>query len=297
MTDAVVNTDPWTIRRVLTWASDDFKKRGFESPRLEAEILLGSILGVDRVRLIVDATRPLSDDELGAYRSVIQRRREGEPSAYILNQREFFGREFYVDSRVLVPRPDTETLVEVALHRTRHRYLDGRALDLCTGSGCVALSFALERRTWKVTATDLSEEALRVARKNALRLGALWGVRFLPGDLFGAVLEEERFELITANPPYISPSEIETLDRGVRDFEPRLALDGGRMGLEFYPKIAAGALRQLVPGGVLAIEVGAGQASSVAEILTGLGYEALETAKDYGGHERVVSARRPTRPR
>src|SRR5690606_241070 len=192
-------------------------------------------------RLIVDAERPLTREELSAYKEHIQRRRSGEPAAYILGKREFFGRDFFVDRRVLIPRPDTEILLEEALARTAHRNLQGRALDLCTGSGCVAVSFALERRTWEITATDISEEALEVARKNALQWGAMWGVRFLVSDLLDALAETERFELITANPPYIPSSEIETLDPGVKDHEPRAALDGGESGLSFYPRLLADA--------------------------------------------------------
>ena len=198
------------------------------------------------------------------------------------------------DRRALVPRSPIAELILSGFEPWLAQ-APARILDLCTGSGCVALSFALERRTWQVTATDLSEEALAVARGNALRLGALWGVRFLPGDLFAALRTEERFELVTANPPYISPEELETLDRGVRDYEPRLALDGGEHGLGFYPRIVEGALHHLVPGGVLAVEVGAGQATAVARTLQDRGFTAIECTRDYGGHERVVSGKRPAR--
>src|SRR5690606_28534876 len=143
--------ETWSIGSVLRWATEDFARRGLARPRLEAELLLGHVLGVDRVRLVIDADRPLRPDELGSFREVILRRRRGEPVAYIRGEREFYGRRFVVDRRVLVPRPETETLVEVALERTRERSLFGRALDLCTGSGCVAVTFALERPTWKIT--------------------------------------------------------------------------------------------------------------------------------------------------
>lgn len=287
--------DSWTIGRILTWATEDFRKKGLASPRLEAEILLGAILNVDRVRLIVDSARPLSVEELNAFKESFKRRRSGEPTAYILGRREFFGREFIVNRHVLVPRPDTEILVEEALERTAHRHLSGRALDLCTGSGCVALSFALARRTWQVTATDLSEDALNVARKNAEKLGAVWGVRFLLGDLFQAIPEAERFELVTANPPYIPSAEIAELDIGVWDFEPSKALDGGTDGFDFYPRLLEGARRHLVPGGVLAVEVGAGQAESVHQSFEKSGFTDVRRKKDYGGIERVVSGRAPRR--
>jgi len=281
--------ESWSIASVLRWAADDFAKRGNPSPRLDAELLLGHVLGVDRIRLVLDSTRPLAADELAAYRALIIRRRRGEPIAYIRGEREFYGRRFVVDARVLVPRPDTETLIDVALARTKSSSLYGRALDLCTGSGCVAVTFALERRTWRVTATDLSEDALSLARENSRRLGAAWNTCFLPGDLFAATLAPERFELVTANPPYIPESELAGLDADVRDFEPRLALDGGPDGLSLVRRIVAGARDRLVPGGLLALEIGHDQAPRVHALLEGHGYSAIERRRDYGGHERVVS--------
>lgn len=288
-------TESWTISRVLGWATEDFKKKGLESPRVEAELLLGAILKLDRVRLIVSGQKPLSPDELSAFKKFIQRRRSGEPSAYILGKREFFGREFFVNPSVLIPRPDTEILVEEALERTAHRNLSGRALDLCTGTGCVALSFALSRRTWQTTGTDISEAALAVARRNAEKCGAVWGVRWIPGDLFDALGETERFELVMANPPYIPRAELEELEPDVKDFEPRSALDGGEDGLDFYPRLLEGARRHLVPGGVLALEVGAGQAGGVQQLFDEFGFTDVRRKKDYGGHERVISGRAPTR--
>jgi release factor glutamine methyltransferase len=281
------------VARVLRWASEDFARRGLESARLEAELLLGEVLGLDRIGLLLAAERDLSDGELGAYRELIRRRRGGEPTAYLLGRREFFGRRFRSDARALVPRPDTEILVEELLARTQHRALFGRYLDLCTGSGCVAISFALARRTWQVTGTDLSESALELARENALALGAVWGVRWLLGDLFAALPAGERFEVISANPPYIPSGELAELAPEVREFEPRAALDGGADGLDFYRRLAREAPSWLVPGGVLALEVGAGQAEAVSGLLRDAGFVHEARRRDYGGHERVVSARRP----
>jgi release factor glutamine methyltransferase len=274
---------------VLCWAADDFGRRGLPSPRLDAELLLGHVLGVDRIRLIVDATKPLADAELSAYRELIKRRRRGEPIAYIRGEREFYGRPFRVDARVLVPRPDTETLVETALKRTLNRSLYGRALDLCTGSGCVATSFALERRTWRVTGLDVSEAAARLARENAERLGAAFSTRWLVGDLYEPLAAGERFELITANPPYIPHADIATLDADVRDFEPHLALDGGADGLALLRRVIQHAPDYLAPAGILALEVGHDQASRVSELLEARGFQAIESARDYGRIERVVS--------
>ncbi|MEO6602807.1 MAG: peptide chain release factor N(5)-glutamine methyltransferase, partial [Polyangiaceae bacterium] len=225
MTDP--NSEPWSIKRVLAWASDDFKRRGNKSARLDAELLLGEALGLDRIKLIVEAERLLTEDELSRYRALIKRRRASEPMAYILGRREFFALPLLVDRRVLIPRPDTEALVETALDGTRERHLYGRMLDLCTGSGCVAIAFAKERPTWRITAVDLSPDAASVARENVRRAGVAHHLAILEGDLFAPLPKGAKFELITANPPYIPSAEIADLDADVRDFEPHMALDGG----------------------------------------------------------------------
>jgi release factor glutamine methyltransferase len=284
--------ESWTIGKVLTWATEDFRGRGLESARLDAELLLSEALGLDRIRLIMESRRPLAAGELASFRELIKRRRTGEPMAYILGRREFFGFEFRVDRRVLIPRPDTEALVEVALERTHARYMFGRALDLCTGSGCVAIAFAKRRPTWRVTATDLSEPALGLAFENAQRLGTVFGMCFLAGDLFAPLPAEERFDLITANPPYVSDPELAKLDAGIRDFEPKLALTAGADGLDVIRRILAEGVSRLSPGGVLALEVQYDQASAVVELFAKAGLTEIEKRRDLGGHERVVSGRR-----
>jgi|HubBroStandDraft_6_1064221.scaffolds.fasta_scaffold288529_2 release factor glutamine methyltransferase len=280
--------ETWTIRRVLAWSSDDLKKRGNPSPRLDAELLLGRVVGMNRVGLLLDADRPLSLAELATYREQHQRRRAGEPVAYLLGVREFYGCPFRVDRRVLVPRPDTEALVDVALERTRRASLSARVLDLCTGSGCVAISLARERPTTRVLGADISAGALALARENALRLGAV-NAGFVESDLFEALPPGARFDLVTANPPYIPDADLEGLPVDVRAFEPRLALAGGPDGLDVVRRIVAEAPRLLDAGGVLAVEVGAGQAPSVIPLFAAAGLAAIETRRDYGGHERVVS--------
>jgi release factor glutamine methyltransferase len=279
----------WTVESVVRWTLDDFKARGIESPRLDAELLLAHVLGTTRMQLIVDSKRPLADDELSRFRELVKRRRAREPMAYILGQREFYGRSFRVDRRVLVPRPDTEALVEVSLARTRAVSMSMRALDLCTGSGCVAVTIARERSTSTVYATDLSADALAVARDNAQRLGA-YNVVFRQGDLFDAANGAgHRFDLVTANPPYIPSGEIASLMADVRDFEPRVALEGGQDGLALLRRIVDGAPARLKTRGVLAVEVGAGEAPAVVELFRAAGLVAIEVARDYGRVERVVS--------
>jgi len=287
------NSEPWSIKRVLAWASDDFRRRGNKSARLDAELLLAEALGLDRIRLIIEAERPLADGELRRYRELIKRRRVGEPIAYILGQREFFALPMRVDRRVLIPRPDTVILVEAALSATRARHLYGRMLDLCTGSGCVAIAFAKERPTWRVTAVDLSPEAASVARENARRAGVVHNLGVLEGDLFAPLAANARFELITANPPYIPSGDIASLDADVRDFEPRLALDGGADGLEITRRVVRDAAHHLTAGGLLALEGGFDQAPAVSALLEAAGFSEVTRTKDLAGIERVVSGRKP----
>jgi release factor glutamine methyltransferase len=285
--------EPWSIRRLMQWAADDFARRGIDTPRLDAELLLGRAIGLDRIGLIVHATRELAPDELSQFRELVKRRRAGEPIAYILGEREFYGHAFKVDRRVLIPRPDTETLVEAALRSTRQRDMYGRALDLCTGSGCVAIAFAKARPTWQVTAVDVSSDALELARENALRLGAARLLRLIQGDLFRALPAEERFDLIMANPPYVPASEIAGLAVDIREFEPRLALDGGPDGLAVTRRLVSDAIEHLEPKAVLAIEIGHDQAEGVTEEFARLGFAGIERHQDYGGIVRVIAARKP----
>lgn len=285
--------EAWSIGRLLRWATEDLTKRGSDSPRLDAELLLGRTLGLDRVQLIMQHARPLDDAELALFKRLFVRRRAREPMAYILGGREFYGFEMRVDQRVLVPRPDTEVLVDVALERTSERDMYGRALDLCTGSGCVAVALGLKRRTWKVIGTDVSEAALEVARTNAVRLGVARNVHFVHGDLYQPLQTSQRFELIVSNPPYIPSAEIAELMPDVRDFEPRLALDGGADGYRLLARVVADAARHLTPGGVLACELGAGQSDHVSELFEAAGFADVRRNKDLGGHERVVSGLKP----
>jgi release factor glutamine methyltransferase len=284
--------EAWTVDRVLGFATDDFKSRGIDTARLDAELLLCHTLKLDRVRLILEKKRPLARDELSRYRELIKRRRTREPIAYILGEREFYGHPFRVDARVLIPRPDTETLVDVALERTQGRFMFGNAVDLCTGSGCVAIAFSKRRPTWRMTGVDLSEDAVLVARQNALRLGAVFGVQFTTGDLCQALPEEASLDLVTANPPYIPSREVDQLEPGILNFEPRLALDGGDDGMQLLRRIVDESAKRLNAGGILAVEVHHDQAPRVETLFEGAGFREVERKRDYGGHERVVSGRR-----
>jgi release factor glutamine methyltransferase len=281
----------WTIQSIVQWATEDFRSRGIDTPKLDAEVLVMACLGVGRMQLVLERERPLEARELTRLREFIKRRRAREPVAYILGEREFFGHRFVVDKHVLIPRPDTESLVEVALARTKSLSLSARILDICTGSGCVAIALAKERRTSQVLGLDVSPEAVAVATANAIRLGA-YNAAFRESDLLTAIPSDARFELIVSNPPYIPSAEIAELAPEITGFEPRLALDGGSDGLDFYRTLVAQCALRLVPEGILAVEVGAGQAAQVATLMREAGFDQIELTRDLGQIERVVSGKR-----
>ena len=284
---AEASAKQWTIGSLVKWATEDFRARGIENPRLDAELIVAHALKIDRMRVILDAARPLEGVELERLRELVKRRRAHEPVAYLRGEREFYGLKFRVDKRVLIPRPDTETLVDVALARSAHVSMSMRQVDLCTGSGCVAIAMARQRPTASVFATDLSADAIACGRENAQRLGAC-GIAFAVGDLFAPVAGR-RFDVVTANPPYIASAEIATLDAGIKDFEPRLALDGGADGLDVVRRIVAEAPAHLAAGGVLAIEIGATQGAAAAELFRGRGFLHVRVDRDLARLDRVVS--------
>ncbi|MBI3181243.1 MAG: peptide chain release factor N(5)-glutamine methyltransferase [Myxococcales bacterium] len=281
----------WTVRMVLGWTSEHFERRKVDSPRLTAEVLLAHALGLDRVRLYIDLDRPLSKEELAAYRRLIERRAAGEPTQYLTGTREFYNRPFRVDARVLIPRPETELLVEAVL-RFLPEGAPTRVLDLCTGSGCIAATLAAERPLASVWATDLSPGACEVARANAEVLEVGGRVTVLQGDLFDPVPEGARFDAVVSNPPYVASGEIERLSREVRR-EPRQALDGGPDGLELIRRVASRARAHLKAGGLLALEIGEGQGEKVLQLLKDAGYVDPRLEKDLSRLDRLAFGKQP----
>ncbi|MFP2931637.1 peptide chain release factor N(5)-glutamine methyltransferase [Pyxidicoccus sp. 3LG] len=287
-----MSSEPWTIRKVLTWTTQHFEKRQVDSPRLTAEVLLSHVLKMGRVRLYVDLDRPLSKDELGTFRALIERRLGGEPTQYLTGVREFYNRAFKVDARVLIPRPETELLVEAAL-RMLPKDAPSRALDVCTGSGCIAISLAAERPQATVLATDLSPDACALARENAEALKVSDRVTVLQGDLFAPVPPDAPlFRVVVSNPPYIDTAEIPTLSAEVRR-EPKLALDGGPDGLVAIRRVVTGARRWLEPGGLLAMEIGETQGPAVLELLRAAGYADARVEKDLERRDRMAFGTQP----
>jgi len=284
-----MSAETWTIRRVLDWTRGHFDKQQVDDPRLTSEILLGHVLTLPRVKLYMDLDRPLSKDELATYRALIQRRLAGEPTQYLVGFREFYGRKFAVDDRVLIPRSETELLVEAALRDVK-KDEPSRVLDLCTGSGCVAISIAAERPQASVWATDLMPGPIEVAKKNAEALGVDGRVTFFQGDLFAAVPEGATFDVIVSNPPYVKTGDLATLQREVQK-EPRAALDGGADGLDLIRRVVSDGLPRLKPGGLLALEIGDEQGDAVREIMTRAGCRDVRIEKDLARHDRIALGR------
>jgi len=288
-----VVTQTWTTLAVLDWTTRRFDEAGIASARLEAQVLLAHVLGCTRVQLYTGFDKPLADRELAGYRELIKRRLGGEPVAYLVGEHEFWALPFFVDRSVLVPRPDTETVVEVARAARTDRAALCRVLDLCTGCGAIAIALARELPAARVIATDVSEDAAALARKNAERNGVADRVDVRVGDLFAPIdHQRERFELIVSNPPYVATGVIDTLAPEVRR-EPRVALDGGADGLAFYDRICAAARAHLEPGGALVVEHGFDQADAVRARLDAAGFVTIALARDLGGNARVTSAIAP----
>ncbi|MSP17264.1 MAG: peptide chain release factor N(5)-glutamine methyltransferase [Myxococcales bacterium] len=280
----------WTTLEVLRWTGGRFAEQGIESARVDAELLLAQVLGTTRVGLYTAHDQPLGESELAAFRELVKRRLAGEPVAYLRGEQEFWSLPLHVDARVLIPRPDTETLVEVVLRAARMLPRGPiRIADVCTGSGAVAIALARELPEAQVVATDLSRDALDVARRNVARHAVEARVTLREGDLT-APLDGE-FAIIAANPPYVAREELASLAVEVR-CEPRGALDGGPGGLDLIARLVAAALPLLTPGGTLAIEHGATQGAVVRELCGRAGLVDASTANDLAGHERVTSARR-----
>lgn len=275
----------WTIQRVLNWTIERFSRAPLDSPRLDAEVLLAHELGCPRMTLYTDFDRPLGASELAGFRALIKRRLAGEPVAYITGTREFFSLPLKVDRRVLIPRPETELLVELA---TTLGPRDGTVVDLCTGSGAVALALARERPDLHVMATDISPDALAVARENAQALSL--DLELYEGDLFDALPETLRPDLVVSNPPYVAHLDLERVQREVRDFEPRVALDGGPDGLVVIRRLAAGAEQRLPSGGRLLVEIGSTQGPAVSAYLSNLEFSDIQIYRDLAGLDRVVGA-------
>ncbi len=280
----------WCVLDVVRWTTERFSARGLATPRLDAELLAAHAFGLSRVELYTQFDRPLRPEELDAFRDLVKRRQAGEPVAYLSGKKEFWSLALAVDRRVLVPRPDTETLVEEALERLPEDAAI-RVVDVGTGSGAIAVVLATSRPKAVVFATDVSTDALAVATANARRLGA--AITFRQGDLLRAMEGEAPFDLIVANLPYVPSGDLPGLAPDLAS-EPALALDGGCDGLDVVRRLVAQAPRHLCPGGWLMLEIGAGQAAATIDLLQVAGFGEVGTRRDLGAIERVVRGRMGT---
>lgn len=280
-----------TVNEVIQRGAEFLQRHGVDSPRLQSELLLAHVLKLPRLQLYLNHDRPVAEPELGAVRSLVQRRAKREPLQHIVGSTSFCGLEIAVSPAALIPRPETETLAELALAALKRAgAAEPAALDFGTGTGCVAIALAAPCPAARVHALDVSEAALTLARANAERHGLAGRVRFHHGDGFRALPAELRVDLLVSNPPYIPTADLATLQPEVRDFDPRGALDGGMDGLDFYRLLAGESPAWLKSGGGLFAEFGDGQAEAVARLFTDAGWTRVATHRDLDGRPRVVEA-------
>ncbi len=292
--------DIWTVGRLLTWTTEWLTSRGSDSPRLDAEVLLASVRGCPRIALYTAFDTPVNDDERARFRSLVKRRGEGEPVAYLVGNREFFSLSFAVSPAVLVPRPETEGLVVRVLDLHQPAEPTGprpRIVDVGTGSGAIAVTlaatFAKRLQQAEFVATDISSAALAVARENAQRHGVADQIEFVECDLLDDPRVAGPWDVIVSNPPYVREDEFDALPRDVRLHEPRTALVAGPTGVEVVARLVAAAAEKLAPGGWLVMEVGPATASAAEAIVVAESELVLEpTLKDMAGLPRIVQARR-----
>lgn len=277
----------WTVRRVLEWTIEHLKKHGSDTPRLDAEILLAYSRGCPRIQLYVQYDEELGEQERLTMRELVKRRAAHEPVAYLVGKREFFGIDFEVGRGVLIPRPDTETLVVQALAIAK-TLAAPRVLELCTGSGCIAVAIAKNCPQALVATVEIDTAVCEYARRNITKHGLEQRIEFWQGDLFGPVLGRE-FDIIVSNPPYVPDGEIATLDPDVRLHEPELALRGGVDGLDVVRRIVGESSAHLVAGGTVLLEISSEQAEAVVTLFEQQGcFEPARVVKDLAGQSRVV---------
>ena len=280
-------TEPKTLLEVLQSTTAYFTKHKIESPRLNAEHLIAHVLELSRLELYLEFETKLNETKLAQLRELVRRRAQGEPLQHLLGTVEFGGQTFLCDKRALVPRPETEQLVELIVSESREQRTEIRIIDVGTGSGVIALSLAKQFPDAKVFAVDISDDALSLAKENATRLGVHERVRFQKGDLLENFIE--RFDLIVANLPYISMQDRQSLAREVLH-DPEVALFAGEKGDELVRKLIEQAPAHLEPGGRLALEIGINQAEGLTEFLRLKNYQDIESKKDYSGTTRFLLA-------
>ena len=278
----------WRVLDLIQWTTEYFKRCDIPGPRLDAELLLSHVLDTNRLQLYLRFEMPVYPEHLAAFRELIKKRAAHSPVSYLTNRKEFFSLDFYVDPRVLIPRPETEVLVESVLQT---QDTPCQLIDIGTGSGAIAISLAVNRPEWEIIATDISADALEVAQKNSVVHHCANRLTFLQGNLFKPLdgLPNPRFDWIVSNPPYVSTAEYPSLLPDVRDHEPETALLAGANGLDVITGILEDAPRFLKPGGRVGLEIGHNHSPDVQDIVqSNSAYVGCQVIKDYSGVERVV---------
>jgi release factor glutamine methyltransferase len=286
--------ETWTIQKLLNWVTGYLTEKGIDSPRLSAELLLSHVLQLKRIELYTQYDKPVGMEELDKLRELVRRAGQHEPVAYLVGKTEFYSMELNVTPACMIPRPETELLVQRAIEFLRTRNGTQLVCDLCTGSGCIAAAIANNYPNVRIIATDICDDALAVAAMNIQKYQLQDKIKLLSGDLFEPIipqLDAGQFDLIVCNPPYISSVEYEKLDKNVRDYEPRLALFAGEDGLDIYRRIIEKVDTFLKPDAALMLEIGYAQGQAMKEMLERSGIFAnIKIEKHFQNNDRIVTA-------
>lgn len=289
-------SETWTVEKILKWTTGYFAEKGLDSPKLDAELLLAHTLGIDRLKLYMQWDRPLTPEELAAYRALIKRRMSHEPVAYLTGTRAFWALDFACDKRALIPRSDTETLIDAVLDiiADPKKHADAgtwRVVDVGTGTGCIGITIAHERPNTDVTLVDIDPNTLELARENVVKLGFEGKITLLQSDLLTKA--PGPWDVVVSNPPYIALDEKNLMGQDVLKHEPTGALFAGKDGLDIIRPLVKQAYTNLRSGGWFLCEIGFKQGDAVQGIVKEAGFKGVVVRKDYGGHDRVVIGQRP----
>ena len=286
----------WTIEKLLNWTTDYFTEKGLDSPRLSAELLIAHVMDLERIQVYMNFDKAPSQSQLDELHLLVKRAADSEPIAYLIGKTEFYSLPIKVTRDCLIPRPETELLVERGIDFLRKRSGPQIVLDLCTGSGCIAAAVAKNFQNCSVIATDISDSALAVAAENIKTHKLTDRIRLLQGDLFDPIiaeLDESKFDLILCNPPYVTTAEFEKLDKNIKNYEPSGALAAGADGLDIYRKIAQNLDKFLKPDAALILEIGYAQGPAVKEILEqNASYSEIKIEKDFSNNDRIVTLKK-----
>jgi release factor glutamine methyltransferase len=286
----------WTIQKLLNWVTEYLAAKGIESPRLSAELLLSHVLGLKRIDLYTQFDKQVPQQQLNNLHDLVKRAGLHEPVAYLTGKTEFYSLELDITADCMIPRPETELLVQRSIEFLRTRSGIQYVCDLCTGSGCIAVAIAKNFPDARITATDISDAALKIAARNVEKHQLKERVRLLCGDLFEPIIQQldvSQFDLIVCNPPYVSTAEYEKLDKNIKDYEPASALLAGEDGMDIYQKIINKVDEFLKPGAALMLEIGYAQGSAVRGLLEQTGaFTEIKIEKDPHNNDRIVISRK-----